>query len=642
MAQRGKIYRHFENRFRSWTEEEKLNYTLGSANIIDEAMSSRGSDFSTVAAMVWMCAQIGTNKRAGKTLSSAERKFAKDFFSKFIEDCDVDHTYEVLQTPVDEKFYSALPLLITEYPEAALHFFLVILSFALVDGVVEDDLAQKLETIFAIPLMVHFSQSGLESVPDVEESVQISLTDLEAQIVEFYQKNNSMQCVDDIAAALPSYNKSSLVRALNSLCDKGVLKKVSMALGDLYSPVSTVDLSSLHIAASNKKRAQNVEEVDYRQRQAEERRAERELEKQMRQWEREERAQARREREEEENKTRERNAANAEIATARREYLKPAQRMLGGSYSTLACVKSDGTVNVFGFGWAGASNYYAFNTKAVVTTDDSVAGLYKNGTCWAITNKPYSNERLGDVKYWSDIQELAAGDHHVVGLTSDGTCVATSVKERYYGQSDVGDWSDIVAIACGSNFTIGLRSDGTVVYTGDGKAKHAADWKDIALISAKGDCAVGITRKGEVVRAGNVDIDSIKLAENIVQISIYRGMAYALQADGTVVGGSEEDDEYSFTGKRVVTTNAVAMTSSDSLVVLTSDGYVEKFECIGRGRISDYRLFQNYDNYINEMIATEKAQKERREANICQHCGGIFKRTLFGHKCTQCNRKKDY
>lgn len=258
MAQRGKIYRHFENRFRSWTEEEKLNYTLGSANIIDEAMSSRGMDFTNVAAIVWMCAQIGTNKRAGSTLSSAERKFAKDFFSTFIENCDMENTYEILQTPVDEKFYSALPVLIAEYPEAALHFFLVILSFALVDDVVEDDLAQKLETIFAIPLMVHFSQSGLESVPDVEEPVQISLTDLEARIVEFYQKNNSMQCVDDIASALPSYNKSSLVRALNSLCKKGVLKKVPMALGDLYSPVSTVDLSSLHVgsgrSASSKKK----------------------------------------------------------------------------------------------------------------------------------------------------------------------------------------------------------------------------------------------------------------------------------------------------------------------------------------------------------------------------------------------------
>ncbi|MBQ3871907.1 MAG: hypothetical protein II780_04330, partial [Clostridia bacterium] len=69
-----------------------------------------------------------------------------------------------------------------------------------------------------------------------------------------------------------------------------------------------------------------------------------------------------------------------------------------------------------------------------------------------------------NVSSWRNIVDIAAGEHHSVGLKSDGTVVATG--SNAYGQCEVSEWTDIVAIAAGNNFTMGVTSDGTVYVTG--------------------------------------------------------------------------------------------------------------------------------------------------------------------------------
>lgn len=56
---------------------------------------------------------------------------------------------------------------------------------------------------------------------------------------------------------------------------------------------------------------------------------------------------------------------------------------------------------------------------------------------------------------------ISAGDHHTIGVRSDGTVAAVGWNE--YGQSNVSDWTDITAVSGGCYHTVGLKSDGTVV-----------------------------------------------------------------------------------------------------------------------------------------------------------------------------------
>ena len=401
----------------------------------------------------------------------------------------------------------------------------------------------------------------------------------------------------------------------------------------------------------------------FNQRQTEERiaarKAEREARDREREWERQERERERQEREDELQQRLKSNAVHADATAKRREYLKPAQGMFAESLHSYAFVKPDGTVDVVqnfstsSNGTPGDVSRFK-NIKAVVCTDDGIVGLRNNGTCIATNPGASCDAHIWEVSQWRDIQALAAGDHHVVGLRSDGTCVATSIKWNvgygYDGQSEVSGWSDIVAIACGMSFTMGLKRDGTIVYTGASDASAAQLWKDIALIAAYERGAVGVTQAGEVVGAGKVNIGSMERAENIVQLGVSGGCkAYALQADGTLVGGRQ--DSYEPSKKVVVADHILAIASGNSLLALKEDGSIQSY---GRNYVplkvpSGYRLFDSYDAYMKERLAAEEAQKQKerqqkayRDAGVCQYCGGAFKKSLFGCKCSQCGKRKDY
>lgn len=103
-------------------------------------------------------------------------------------------------------------------------------------------------------------------------------------------------------------------------------------------------------------------------------------------------------------------------------------------------------------------------------TDKSVYAFYKDEKYRAIAN---------EVCAWQDIEMIATGRGHVVGLTIDGTVVAQGDND--YGQCDVNDWRDIIYVAACGDFTAGLKMDGTVVYAGKPVwVKYAADvtaWK---------------------------------------------------------------------------------------------------------------------------------------------------------------------
>lgn len=402
------------------------------------------------------------------------------------------------------------------------------------------------------------------------------------------------------------------------------------------------------------------EDLAFNQRQMEERRAAREAERQARiaerECERQEREREKLAQEAELQERMQRNAANAEKTAARRKYVKPAQGMISNSSYAHVFVKPNGTVDAFhrffsSNGTPGDVSRFS-NIKSVVCTCDGIVGLRTNGTCIATDPGKYCSSTLCDANSWTNVQELAAGDHHVVALRTDGTCRATSILNNVcygdYGQCNVRGWTDITAIACGHYFTIGLKKDGTVVHTGEDYARGVEYWKDIVLIAAGGKSAVGVTRDGKVVSAGDVNIGAMERAENIVQLAITRACAYALQADGTVVGG--RPDSYDPHKIKQISSNAIAMAGGMGLMILKEDGSVDiRIEATSKTPPTGYRLFESYEDYLKERIATEKKrraraaqQKARRDAGVCQHCGGAFKKSLFGCKCSQCGIKKDY
>ncbi len=130
---------------------------------------------------------------------------------------------------------------------------------------------------------------------------------------------------------------------------------------------------------------------------------------------------------------------------------------------------------------------------------------------------------------------VAAGQHHTVGLTVDGTATATG----YAAATHVDGWSGLVAVSGGNGHTVGLRADGTVVAIGENDRGqcNVADWAGITAISADDYHTVGLKRDRTVVATGSNDWGQCDVGawRNIVAVATGSAHTLGLTSDGTVV-----------------------------------------------------------------------------------------------------------
>jgi hypothetical protein len=121
---------------------------------------------------------------------------------------------------------------------------------------------------------------------------------------------------------------------------------------------------------------------------------------------------------------------------------------------------------------------------------------------------------------WERMTQVAAGSRHALGLSADGTVLATGDNNK--GQCKVDDWKDIVMIAADGNASFGLKIDGTIVAEGfDGKAYKS--WKDVCAIQAQNGYLIAAKTDGSVVS------EPADLKFNKLQMNIYKDTAADIQ-----------------------------------------------------------------------------------------------------------------
>lgn len=352
-------------------------------------------------------------------------------------------------------------------------------------------------------------------------------------------------------------------------------------------------------------------------------------------------------------------AENAAQTAQRRAYLQRAREIFSCCSSKHAYVQADGTVATkHNWAYSSAGDTSGFrDIRSVVCTEEGFVGLKYDGTCVSTVPDSDSKSNLRDVRQWHGVVALAAGAYHVVGLRKDGTCLATTFKRegsfQDRGQGYVGSWTDVVEIACGRDCTLGLRKDGTVLYAGaEGPlAEEVKKLTDIAMIAASDVSILAVTKKGEVLFGNN----AMNKAENVVQVAVVGREPYALQADGTLLGGTESVFSSERENSVIVDRNVVALFGnnglSNQLCYLREDGTLHAYNGYAKSKLSDVEgpLFESYDAYwqMREEEAQARQAKAQqmlawREAGVCQHCGAAFKKALLGFKCSRCGQRKDY
>ena len=348
--------------------------------------------------------------------------------------------------------------------------------------------------------------------------------------------------------------------------------------------------------------------------------------------------------------------------------------MIAISMYHAVAVRADGTVVAKGRNDQGQCNVSGWkNVVAVACDADGTVGVTASGRV-LYTGDNYHKQ--ADCTAWYGIKAVAMGNNCVFGLKQDGTVVATTEGRngaKFSSAPDVDTWRNIVAIRTKwPSAIMGIDKNGRVItmdrnYYGKCQyfyvlqEKDAVDFRPGIILNKNGSCQLQRNQEKPA---------EINKHKNILSVYYYM-LPMALLADGRVIVEPDKEDAKNNELERFIEkhrlNNIVGIADGHGILFLTNDGRVFGFHTKNEYGLNDgelfgvgFRLFDNFHKLMDEKeaeeerIRREKEEQERKRAaeealrterrrnNLCQHCGGAFKKTLFGVKCTACGEKKDY
>jgi hypothetical protein len=169
-------------------------------------------------------------------------------------------------------------------------------------------------------------------------------------------------------------------------------------------------------------------------------------------------------------------------------------------------------------------------------------------------NEDQPNSIVYKVERWYHIRQIVCGEGFVVGLKSDGTCLAACDTDRYNWGIDVSSWIGIRQITSSRRNVFGLKSDGTVV--GSGKPDYnilqtVRSWSNIKKIIGGGYHVLGLGSNGYITfagrNAGYGEANVHLLGGNNVDVAAGSYFSIGIKADGNVnfIGRNQDNTAYS-------------------------------------------------------------------------------------------------
>lgn len=356
--------------------------------------------------------------------------------------------------------------------------------------------------------------------------------------------------------------------------------------------------------------------------------------------------------------------------------------MVASSTEHCVAAKSDGTVVAVGKNDYGQCNVAGWrNVVQVVCDRFGTAALTADGRVLYAGNTLHKQNQC---TRWTNVKQLAICNQCIFGLRYDGTVVATTEGNNgahFSTKPDVTSWRNITAIHAEECNVLGIQQDGKIVaisrnYYGRCEADYYMDGSTSAVDAAFGylNCGIVLHKDGKCTTAGThysyvMSPNEINKHAGIVKVHMLGSQPVAILSDGTLVlePRSNRDDIASFVRSHKIQKVAAVSGNNGGCAFLTEDGRIfyynnssfgdiRKGECFG----TDFRLFDNFHAMMDareaeaerirraqEEEARRRAEEEARRAvyrehGVCQYCGGVFKKGLFGSKCGTCGKKKDY
>lgn len=261
---------------------------------------------------------------------------------------------------------------------------------------------------------------------------------------------------------------------------------------------------------------------------------------------------------------------NTEQVKKRNELLEkrkelPKQVLAVGNLHTVA-IREDGTVLAAGdssYGQCGVNDWT--DIVSVAAGAYHTVGLRKDGTVLAAGDNRFGQCETGDIRDaveieahgfdtiirledgsircfgahdygpltagWTDIRDLSAGGYALIGITEDGTALATSTS--YLTR----DFQNLIAIDAATTYAAGITADGQLVTS----SLFDASWEDVLAIEATANGIMGLMADGTVrlVQVEEMDFSIMMTRNDIIAIAYSGTHAAVLLEDGTYIACGE-------------------------------------------------------------------------------------------------------
>ena len=192
--------------------------------------------------MMVVIARLGVS--GDGVLNQAEKDLIDEVFGRIYKG-SMEQVYAAIGTTIPDTDYEMIGNLAKMGNHIAMPLLHCILSFAYIDQVMEDHVAERLDGLFGMNLMMEFFNSDLEEVP----RPAIRLTGPEAEIVEWFKSDDQFRPLADIQKHFPGKSIAELKCMLDGLCQKGVLYGGDDFIGCMYG-LDSADVNYVVVPAS--------------------------------------------------------------------------------------------------------------------------------------------------------------------------------------------------------------------------------------------------------------------------------------------------------------------------------------------------------------------------------------------------------
>lgn len=225
---RGNLFANIEDKFRSADKEKIFKVALASIRDFFDAFEAieQLEDNYKFGTMV-VGARIGV--AGGGRLNSQEKELIDEIFGRVWKG-SMEEVYEMVGANIRDDDYEMVKGITMSGNAVAMPYLYYILSFAYIDGKIEDGIAERLESLFSSNLLAGFFQSGMEEVT----AQKIGLSGLEGEIVRWYKEDDKLRPLNEIQEHFSNRSIDEVQAALDSLVEKDILMCAETIVGKMY------------------------------------------------------------------------------------------------------------------------------------------------------------------------------------------------------------------------------------------------------------------------------------------------------------------------------------------------------------------------------------------------------------------------